>query len=710
MTAMGRIEKAGAPRRSRLLRTAIDAGTCGLAVIAASLASDAAARPAPPPLNEFVEVADISAVAASPDGRLVAFRTDRPSIALNGYRLAWHMLDVATGERREIGSGGDPIINEPGLLAAEAPIWSPDGRWIYYRALRSGAVQIWRSAADGSGSQAVTAEQGDVLSIEPTPGGRGIAYRVAPPRREIEQAELAEYDSGILVDEHVELAQNVFRGAIVNGRRATQRMNGPWFARSHVLWARPPRERRLDFATLRVSEADRSDFSPPPLGGGGRTADSYARSPGGDLAAASWTWTEGSLVVVRADGTRIPCPVEQCRTERTSWIAWRPGRDEVVFATSDRSRVQTLRLWDLETGLVRALPRMNGQLSGGPDESAPCAIAAAQAVCVLAEPTSPPRLEAIDLATGNGQPLFDPNRSLRAYRWPRAERLTWRSPAGHIFTGILFLPEAAPPRPLPLFLNYYSCGGFIRGGVGDEWPFALLAANGIASVCINATRADPPNGVDAYRAALGGIETLVDILANRGLADRARVGMGGLSFGTEVTIWTLIHSNLIAAASIASPQFEAATYWINSVRGREYPRILREVWGLGAPDETPEQWQLLSAALNVDRIRAPLLLQLAEQESRYAAELYSRLSNSPTPTEMYVFPEEPHIKVQPRHRLAVYRRNLDWFRFWLQGHVDPDPDKAEQYRRWRALRERFAAAQSRQEPSQSASETRSNRR
>jgi hypothetical protein len=29
---------------------------------------------------------------------------------------------------------------------------------------------------------------------------------------------------------------------------------------------------------------------------------------------------------------------------------------------------------------------------------------------------------------------------------------------------------------------------------------------------------------------------------------------------------------------------------------------------------------------------------------------------------------------------------VDWFCFWLKGEEDPDPDKAEQYKRWRELR------------------------
>jgi hypothetical protein len=29
---------------------------------------------------------------------------------------------------------------------------------------------------------------------------------------------------------------------------------------------------------------------------------------------------------------------------------------------------------------------------------------------------------------------------------------------------------------------------------------------------------------------------------------------------------------------------------------------------------------------------------------------------------------------------------VDWYDFWLNGHDDPDPAKAEQYARWRELR------------------------
>ena len=36
--------------------------------------------------------------------------------------------------------------------------------------------------------------------------------------------------------------------------------------------------------------------------------------------------------------------------------------------------------------------------------------------------------------------------------------------------------------------------------------------------------------------------------------------------------------------------------------------------------------------------------------------------------------------------MASQGGSVDWFRFWLQGYEDPDPAKAEQYKRWRGLR------------------------
>src|SRR3546814_13419078 len=74
------------------------------------------------------------------------------------------------------------------------------------------------------------------------------------------------------------------------------------------------------------------------------------------------------------------------------------------------------------------------------------------------------------------------------------------------------------------------------------------------------------------------------------LADPGRVGMGGLSFGSEVAMWAATHSKLLKAVSIASVQAEPAYYWFNAGSGRDFFRQnLEKVWGLGPPDRSEER-------------------------------------------------------------------------------------------------------------------------
>ncbi len=161
--------------------------------------------------------------------------------------------------------------------------------------------------------------------------------------------------------------------------------------------------------------------------------------------------------------------------------------------------------------------------------------------------------------------------------------------------------------------------------------------------------------------------------------------MGGLSFGSEVAMWIASHSDLLAAVSIASLQIEPSYYWFNRIEGRDYfADNLEHYWGLGDPQQDAADWQRLSPALNANRITAPVLMQLSEQEARLSPQLHSRLSIAGM-GELHVFPFAAHIKALPRQKFAAYARNLDWFRFWLKGDIDPDPTKVVQYQRWQKL-------------------------
>ena len=216
-------------------------------------------------------------------------------------------------------------------------------------------------------------------------------------------------------------------------------------------------------------------------------------------------------------------------------------------------------------------------------------------------------------------------------------------------------------------------------------PLRALARSGIAALCINQLPASTSSGEARYDLGLAAVRAAIAELDRRGVADPRRVGMGGLSFGSEVAMWTATHSQLLKAVSIASVQAEPAYYWFNAGIGRDFFRQnLEKVWGLGPPDTDLPDWRRRSPSLQVDRIDAPVLMQLPEQEARQSPELQARLTAAGK-GELHIFPFAPHIKVEPRQKRAVYQRNLDWFRYWLQGHIDPDPSKGDQYARWARL-------------------------
>jgi dipeptidyl aminopeptidase/acylaminoacyl peptidase len=663
-----------------------------VAAATAAALSGVSAGAASPSIPELVEVADLGSLSLSPDGNYLLFRTERADLSRNSYDLAWHSYDVRTGELRRIAGAGDPIYSDPGLIEENKPVWLADGRSFAYRALVDGAIGIWRAAADRAGALPLVVRDSDVEQLQASDGGAALTYRLGPSRAAIAGAERSEYESGIKIDGSVDLAQNLFRGGSIGGRMATQRFVGYWFVRDGLLWRSPRQTYRFVIASgaeEAVGPARPAEGFRPPAA----TASGSARREDGSEAHATWNGASGEVSARIAGASPVVCSDPSCKLRHVSWLAWLPGTSEVVLAFIDRNRRQSLAAWDVGSNRLRPLLSSDGLLSGNRWSYNPCAVGRAFAFCVSASAGSPPRLERIDLGSGEGSTVFDPNAALRAAYRPNVEQLSWRGSGGQTFNGTLLTAPGTVPRRAPLFVNYYKCDGFLRGGEGDAWPVPDLLDAGFAVACINAAPSTgPQDAVGTYRTGLDGVRSLVDLLDRRGLADRRKVAMGGFSFGSEVATWVAIHSDLLAAVSIASAQYEQGAYWLDTLGAPDRAKMMRDSWHLGTPDETPARWRTVSPALNAAAIHAATIMQLPEQEARRIPELAAKLMASRTPAELFAFPDEDHIVVQPRHRAAIYQRNLDWFRYWLQDHVDPDPAKAGQYRRWAVLRARSAGS------------------
>lgn len=654
--------------------------------------------------RQLVEIVDFNSPVVSPDGQRVAFRIAQGSIERNTYDTAWYVqrMDGRSPPRR-VADGGLPLRDSAGIAVPATAVWSPDGRWIYYRACLQGRIDVWRASADGDAAEPVTRDAADVRDFRLGDDGKVLRYSVGPTREEVAAAEQAEYDRGIRVDRATPLGQNLFRSGYTEGRPATQRL-GLVFNRVALTDAVPDRWKavELEAGAARDSTASDAPAPAPTAPDLARDVDNVwktARDPD-NRRIALLTRTEenrdrpkvelGMLPIGRSGtpGRLLKCTAEQCRHKAISGVQWRPGSDEVLFTVTgyDEGFAQSIFRWNTQTGAVHAVAAASGLFAGegrwGPGT---CGVSSTALACVTAEANRPPRLERIDLQTGERQVLFDPNAALsRELAAIPMTLLRWKDAQGRRFTGWLYSASRTGDAAPPLFVTYYRCMGFVRGGSGDEWPLAAMAEQGISTLCINAP-SFPADAVQRYDAGQSAVESAIAWRASEGRIDGSRVGMGGLSFGSEVTMWALIHSDMIAAASMASPSTSQMYYLLGSNIGEAFQSALRSNWQLGAPGETPEQWQRISPASNLERINAPILMQFPEQEYMHGLDYAIPLMRR-NRADLYVFPHETHNKFQPRHKLAVYERNLDWFGFWLLGVEDPDPAKAQQYAHWRSMR------------------------
>jgi hypothetical protein len=216
---------------------------------------------------------------------------------------------------------------------------------------------------------------------------------------------------------------------------------------------------------------------------------------------------ELAMLANRRAAHPIPCAAELCRHKRISDIQWRPASDEILFTAGDydKGRAQSIYAWNVVTGAVRPIVTSDGLVSGGQRYwDIPCASSARMLMCIAAEADHPPRLEAIDLTTGDRRILFEPNKGLEADIAANAPArlFRWKDAQGREFTGQLFeARRVSAGHPPPLFVTFYSCDGFLRGGLGDEWPLTTFAEHGISALCINAI---PEFRIDLWRVTTRG--------------------------------------------------------------------------------------------------------------------------------------------------------------------------------------------------------------
>ena len=290
--------------------------------------------------------------------------------------------------------------------------------------------------------------------------------------------------------------------------------------------------------------------------------------------------------------------------------------------------------------------------------------------------------------------MVDLNPEFQNLQLSPTKRIDVSNKDGDRFWGHLVFPLGYEPgKRYPVIITTYrDFDNFLRGGVGDEYPIQVFAANGFAILNFEALgrlRSPKPNDFDNtvlfWQSPIDGMEAALSKLQDMGLIDRSRIGITGLSYGANVLDYGISHTDLFAAAiDSGDGSRDPLDYYLLSDGDRA---TFSRLWDLESPDSgSLTRWQKISPALNAQRIRTPLLINTADAEYLADMQLIATLRELKKPVEVFIYANEQHIKNQPMHRYEIYERNVDWMKFWLKGEESPDPAKADQYARWRRLR------------------------
>ncbi len=300
----------------------------------------------------------------------------------------------------------------------------------------------------------------------------------------------------------------------------------------------------------------------------------------------------------------------------------------------------------------------------------------------------PPLLVATNKQTS--RVIWDPNPQLKNIELGQARVYKWKDKEGRKWSGGLFEPIGYKPGeryPLVIQTHGFYESEFRPSGI---YPTAFaaraLAASGIVVLQV-AGGVCPVVSLDEGPCNAQGFESGARRLVSEGLVDPGKIGIIGFSRTCLYVMEMLTTSSLhLKAASIT-----------DGIMGNYFQYLMWEGYEttdeldamIGAPPFGGglQRWLKRSVGFNLDKVTTPLLVVGEGKLSLLSMwEPYAGLHHLHKPVELIMLNTDEHVLTNPAARIASQGGSVDWFRFWLQDHEDPDPAKAAQYARWHELR------------------------
>jgi dipeptidyl aminopeptidase/acylaminoacyl peptidase len=586
----------------------------------------------------------------SPDGKRIVYVLSRADLERSVYDTDLWLIGV---------DGSNDTRLTHSLSTNNHPRWSPDGSRIAFLSDRDGARNaIWIIGPNGGEAEKLTTEKSPISGFEWSPDGKVIAFTMRePPPAEKE-------DSRVVGDDprppHLYLLN-------VESRTVSRLTRGP-FSVTNPSWSPDGSLIAVEYLKNGTLDGERHHIAVVSRAGGeirevvtsGLNRHPIFSPDGKSIAFLGsggiddWLRDQQIYVVPVEGGT--PRIVSRDYGRTPEQILWSDAQT-IWFDGPWNTTSQIFRVGADGTGFSN-VSHFDGLISGLNVRNGVSAF-------VMQSLTAPPELFVSPM-----KQLTHHNDALRNRDLGETRLIRWKNPKdGLEIEGLLTLPIGYQPGKRYPMLTFVHGGpashhdqGFF-GYLGPIYAPQVFADKGFVILRPNprGTGGYGEKFLEANRNDWGGgdwddINAGIDKVIADGIADPNRLGLMGWSYGGFMAAWAEGHSDRLKAISIGAPVVDLLSFHgTTDIRGY-IPSYFH-----GSPDLLREH----SPLWHLKPTNARILIQHGDADDRVPLSqgtmLYRMLQEMGVDVTMVVYPRSPHVPREPRERIDVMRRNVEFF-------------------------------------------------
>jgi dipeptidyl aminopeptidase/acylaminoacyl peptidase len=162
-------------------------------------------------------------------------------------------------------------------------------------------------------------------------------------------------------------------------------------------------------------------------------------------------------------------------------------------------------------------------------------------------------------------------------------------------------------------------------------------------------------------------------MVERGIADRARLGIAGWSWGGYLTAWTITQTDIFSAAVMG-----AGLSNMISDHGQGDIPTANLLYYPAQPYHEMEHYWASSPIRYVANVKTPTLIVHGDEDARVhpaqGMEFFRALKVLGVPVRFVRYPREKHGFVERAHQIDLMSRIVDWFERYLKPGTDDQRD------------------------------------